>query len=170
MAYMGKKQQGLTLVELMVTLAVAIILISVGMPLFTGMAANNRTTAQANELVTALKLARSEAVKRSAAVTARGTGGSWNAGWSVFVDANADGVLDAGEEVLRNWDALMGSSVNSGGAQSVVFLATGENSGAQVDLELLPDDTNILNRCISVTVTGQVRIMREERGQAWSCP
>jgi type IV fimbrial biogenesis protein FimT len=66
---MRSRNKGFTLVELMVTLAVAIILLAVGMPLFSGMAANNRATAQANTFLAGFKLARSEAVKRGLEVS-----------------------------------------------------------------------------------------------------
>jgi type IV fimbrial biogenesis protein FimT len=182
MADMGRKQQGLTLIELMVTLAVAIILITVGMPMFTGIAANNRAAAQTNDLVSALKLARSEAVKRSDPVVARQAGTTWSEGWLVFVDDNDNGVDDptdnngvydngAGETLLRSWDAPVGGSVTTGGTDFVSFAATGENSGAQVDFELdQPDATGSSRRCVSVTATGQVRMKKEQAAVAWSCP
>jgi type IV fimbrial biogenesis protein FimT len=171
MADMGKKQQGLTLIELMVTLAVAIILVTVGMPLFSGIVANNRATAQTNDLVSALKLARSEAVKRSATVSARRAGANWTDGWLVFVDDNGDGVDDTGEVILRNWEAPTGGSIGSGGADAVIFVATGEKDGAQVDFELdLADATGSSKRCVTVTVTGQVRMKKEQASVAWSCP
>ena len=58
------KSSGFTLVELMITLAIAGILVAVGIPSFNSTISSNRLTSYANELVTALNLARSEAVKR----------------------------------------------------------------------------------------------------------
>ena len=63
-----KTKHGFTLIELMVTLAVAIVILAVGIPVFSTMIANNRAAADSNALVTALQFARSEAVKRSAQV------------------------------------------------------------------------------------------------------
>jgi type IV fimbrial biogenesis protein FimT len=60
---------GFTMVELMVTVAVASILLAVAVPSFNQMIVSGRLTAQANELVTALSLARSEGIKRNANVT-----------------------------------------------------------------------------------------------------
>jgi prepilin-type N-terminal cleavage/methylation domain-containing protein len=53
---------GFTLMELMVTIAIAAILVGTAIPSFTSTITNNRLTTSANELVTALNLARSEAV------------------------------------------------------------------------------------------------------------
>ena len=172
MADMGKKQQGLTLIELMVTLAVAIILVSVGMPLFSGIVANNRAATDTNALVTSMKLARSEAVKRAGTVVARSSGSDWDNGWLVFVDDNANGAADTGEEVLRNWEAPRESSIDSGSVEFVSFNATGENNGAQVGLELDPDPPGAdgpRRRCVTVAVTGQVQ-MKKDTGGTWSCP
>jgi type IV fimbrial biogenesis protein FimT len=55
---------GFTLLELMITIAIAGILVGVAIPSFTSIITSNRLTAYANELVTALNLARNEAVKR----------------------------------------------------------------------------------------------------------
>jgi len=69
---------GLTLIELMVTLAVAIVLLAIGIPAFQGLASSNRASTQANGLVTALNLARSEAISRGipVAVCARASASS----------------------------------------------------------------------------------------------
>lgn len=54
---------GFTLVELMVTLVVAAVILGIAVPNFTGLVNSSRLTAQANELVTGIQLARSEAIK-----------------------------------------------------------------------------------------------------------
>ena len=57
------KSSGFTLVELMITLAIAGILVAVGIPSFNSTISDSRLTSYANEFVTALNLARSEAIK-----------------------------------------------------------------------------------------------------------
>ncbi|MCP5439684.1 MAG: GspH/FimT family pseudopilin [Chromatiaceae bacterium] len=168
---MNTRQTGLTLIELMVTLAVAIVLLAVGVPLFTGLAGSNRATTQANELVAALKLARSEAVNRADLVRvcssnggACGGAGDWANGWLVHSDINNNGSFDAGD-VLRSWGALAPtSSVAITGGASVAFLATGEANGGYT-FELDNSDatgsgSDAAKRCVSVTISGQVRSAR----------
>lgn len=103
---------GFTLVELMIALAVLAILMMIAAPSFEMVRNSSRLAAQANELVSAIQLARSEAVRRGQRVVmcrsengnaCAGAGGNW-AGWLVFADANGNGSVDAGEELLRVGD------------------------------------------------------------------
>jgi len=106
---MNRKQTGFTLVELMITLLIAAILLSQAVPSFLTMLQNSRITTQANDYVTSLNVARSEAVKRGSRITVcKSTNnttciasGGWQQGWIIFVDADNDAVVDNGEEVLR---------------------------------------------------------------------
>lgn len=100
---------GFTLVELMVTLAVAAILVTMAVPGFTSLINSNRLGSSANQLVAAVQAARIEAVRRNARVimcrsvdgaTCAAAGDEWPA-WIVFVDTDADGNLDAGETVVH---------------------------------------------------------------------
>jgi type IV fimbrial biogenesis protein FimT len=58
-----------TLIELMVTIAVASVLLAIAVPSFNQLIVANRLTAQANEVVAALNFARSEAIKRNTRVS-----------------------------------------------------------------------------------------------------
>jgi type IV fimbrial biogenesis protein FimT len=106
-----KIQTGFTLVEMMVTLAVGIIILAIGVPAFINMLSTNLAAGYANDLVGAIRLARSEAVKRGSSVTicasnatqTNCSGNDWNNGWIVFLDDNADSGYSAGEEILRVW-------------------------------------------------------------------
>jgi type IV fimbrial biogenesis protein FimT len=97
--------------ELMVTITIAGILLSIAIPNFTSVISSNRLTTYANELVTALNLARSEAIKRGQPVTIRhngSTSGDWSSGWTVFTDWDGDGTLDVAnaDTLLRTYAAL----------------------------------------------------------------
>ena len=119
--------RGFTLVELMVTLAVAAILMAIATPSFTSLINSNRLSGGANELVAALQTARMEAVRRNARVivcrsedsqSCAGSGDLWPA-WLVFVDVDADGTLDAGEPVLRVGNAHSAVQVRASPALTV---------------------------------------------------
>ncbi len=140
--------RGFTMVELVVTITVLAITLSLGVPQLQAIAANNRSATQTNELVGGLVFARSEATKRATPITVCRTvdpgacdgsaaqcvcsgDGDWAAGWLVFVDPATPGVVDAGETVLRVHDEVGGRSsiFGSGGSlgSHVSFNALGFN-------------------------------------------
>lgn len=114
---MKRAQPGFTLLELMVVLAIAGVLMAVGIPAMGDFIRNSRITGAANDVMAALHLARSEAVKRRLPVTlctstnALDANGETNAGatcaaspvltgWIVFVDNAPVGSHEAGDLIL----------------------------------------------------------------------
>ena len=99
------RPRGFTLVELMITLVVVGILLSLAVPSFNDAALGSKLTGFANDLVASAQTARSEAIKRNAAVTmCRSTDGTscaasggWEAGWILRL---------AGGDVLQHHPAL----------------------------------------------------------------
>jgi len=182
MADMARKQQGLTLIELMVTLAVAIILISVGMPLFSGMAANNRASSQANTFLTAFKLARSEAVKRSDRVSVCavadpvatpvtcGSNAQWGNGILVFTDDGTAGTVDGTDQRLKVFTITTAGAIATTTGAFVRFgqqgdvanmTANGACVGSGTCFQMgHADTTGTPNRCLHVMQSGQVRLER----------
>jgi type IV fimbrial biogenesis protein FimT len=59
-------EHGFTLVELMITLAIAIILLVIAVPSFRSLTLSNKLTTAANDVVNAINVARMEAIKRNA--------------------------------------------------------------------------------------------------------
>lgn len=106
--------RGFTLIELMVTLAVAAIMIGIAVPSFQSVVNSNKLASAANEMVASLQLARMEAVRRNvrAAVCASANANAGADatcasadinGWITFVDENGDGDFDsASDTLLRN--------------------------------------------------------------------
>ena len=82
--------KGVTLPELVMSTAIAALLFSYAVPGFMLGMRNYRLTTATNELVSALNLARSEAIKRGQYVVVRKTGSNWEDGWRVFVDISRD--------------------------------------------------------------------------------
>jgi type IV fimbrial biogenesis protein FimT len=107
-------QIGFTLIELMVTLAVAAIVLTTAVPGFRQVIQNNKVATDINAFVSALHLARSESVKRGKQVTVCKSNDSascaaangWEQGWIVFVDTNNSESVDTGEELLRVYSGL----------------------------------------------------------------
>jgi type IV fimbrial biogenesis protein FimT len=109
--------RGFSLLELMFTLTVAAILLGVGVPSFVDTIRSNRATTNINELSSAFAIARSEAIRRGANITAcRSTDGAtcgadWGDGWIVFVDGAAtDTAAPVLGEILRVWGPMPGEA------------------------------------------------------------
>lgn len=61
----ASRQRGVTLTELMVTLAIAVVIGMLALPAFQSMMANTRTKGAAESILSGIRLAKSEAIKRN---------------------------------------------------------------------------------------------------------
>ena len=113
-------ERGFTLVELMVTLAVAVVLLSTAVPSLRTFTLRNQMATSQSAFMGTLAYARTEAARRGTAVfivaMAGGPAGNEYAnGWDVFADADADGVFGAGDGAsLRHYEAPPASLVFHG--------------------------------------------------------
>lgn len=104
---------GVTLIELMVTLVIGAIMLTIAAPSFQSFIRTTHVRTIANDLAATFNLARSEAIKRGWPVTvckssdvlasspACSTSASWEDGWLTFVDTDQDGIVDAADTPIR---------------------------------------------------------------------
>lgn len=103
------RQQGMTLVELMITLAIFAILIGIAAPNFGPVLKKNRVETQLRELGTQMKFARSEAVsvQRTVTICHLDSGAppkcdaNWGQGVTIFYDDDTDGELENATDIIR---------------------------------------------------------------------
>jgi type IV fimbrial biogenesis protein FimT len=132
----AKCTAGFTLIELLVVVAVTAVLLGVAVPSMTRIIVATRLTSYSNSLLSAMYLARSEAVKRNrrVAVCKSDNGlrcavtGGWEQGWIVFHDPNANGLADEGELIVHHTQALA-SGFRLRGNQSVAHYISFVPSG-----------------------------------------
>jgi len=99
--------RGVTLIEALIALAITVVLLASSIPTFQGARDRQRLTAATNDLVLAVTLARAEATSRHTRVAiAPQRASDWSSGWQVFVDANDNGRLDAGEMIVRTFEPV----------------------------------------------------------------
>jgi type IV fimbrial biogenesis protein FimT len=186
---MGRKrtQNGFTLLELMVTLMVAGTILAMAAPSFREFILNSRMTGSANDLLTSLNLARSEAIKRQRPVaicpsldpqasppTCRGAA-VWSdtasqAGLVLWEDTNGDGAPAAGEAVIAPQDVLGSSLTVRSNFNAVVYQPSGfaEVPGnPAVRVVLICDERanrtigdSYRKRLISVNRTGRPEVLK----------
>lgn len=155
---------GFSLVELMITVAIAAIVLAAGVPAMGGLIQNNRLVTQTNDLVTSLNLARSEAVKRAAGMavcagaTATGCAGGWDGGWIVFVDVDGGCDYDAGtDEILRVHEGLQGGTAMTAAPGCVGFTGPGYTTSTVVQTFTLCNSQLGKTKVITVAPVGHIR-------------
>lgn len=176
-------QRGFTILELIIAIALLAILLGTALPSFLTSLQNNRMAANSNNLLTAMQLARSEALKRKRPVsvcasdTSAGTptcGNDWSQGWMVLVDASAVGSASASysnfdNDVLRLWQGLTGGATIGGGdaPDFVRYLPNGQidldEDDSPPEFELrIPDCRGNNARDLSISRTGRAGAIRVE--------
>jgi len=152
----NQHEQGFTLIEMLTTLAIAALILTMATPSVTTMVQNNRLSTQTNQFVSAMTLARSEAIKQQVNINVVATNAShstdeWGAGWRVEIDGGA---------TLRTFIALEGSSTlnSNSGVSSFQYQPSGR-ANATDSLSLCDERTNETGRLISVSATGRVSVI-----------
>ena len=163
--------KGLTLIELLVALAVAAILITVGAPAMTSMLERFRAQDAVSQWRGDLVYARQVAAAYQTSVTVCPMGGTascdgdWTGGYTAFIDVNSNGTLDAEDESLYQRGAINEQDhINPTAPPQIRFTEEGfsEDSGRLV---YCPGQTDsALSLGLSVSSTGQTR--RPENGQS----
>ena len=126
------RQRGITVVEIMVTLAIAAILIGLALPAFNAFVAQRTLTSQVNDFLVGVQYARSEAIRRSARVSLQSLDASdasneWGNGYCVV--AGNPGNCD---DPLRTFVAIGDNTLNANGALDSLATLTFDGRGLLV--------------------------------------
>jgi type IV fimbrial biogenesis protein FimT len=165
----GTRAAGYTLIEMMMTIAVAAILMGIAIPSFRYITNANRIASELNGLLGDLQLARAEAIKEGRTVTVcQSTDGatctastSWEGGWIVFSDPTNVGVVDAGETIIRKQKTFSGTDTftASNGVSAITFNREGYAIGMPTGTLLTLHDSSSNSswtRCLSINFSGQM--------------
>lgn len=151
---------GFTLVELLVVIAILVIVATIGIPNFGPTVANSRANTAANDLLGALQLARSEAVKLNASVVVTAANPSdWAAGWTITTTAGAT------TTTIRQRDAFQRVTITNG-PPTIVFRSAGNATTVDSAGIATPNTPFIItangggdpSRCLAVTASGSAAV------------
>jgi type IV fimbrial biogenesis protein FimT len=175
------RQSGVTLVELMVTIAVVAILAAIAVPNLRSLILSNQLSATTGELRAALARARFEAVNRNTLVSvspgtiAGGATFGWTGGLDLFVNPTQTSAFTGGEVIGPNGtdakrselllrDDLEAQSVSiTANAMSVTFKGDGGTPAANAEIVLCVDPTVVTRdniRRVFVDRIGRIRVER----------
>ncbi|MDR7308425.1 GspH/FimT family pseudopilin [Rhodoferax saidenbachensis] len=181
--------QGLSLIETMVVVTIVAVLASLAAPSMANLMQKNRLSAASSALQMSLNLARSEAVKRGTdarvTVAANTTAGSWNKGWTVFVDGTtnanagiaptADSASSCASNCVTRLEIVAPPSATVGFSQTGslnYFTYNGQgrlitSTGAAANRSFWFFEANSDLYCVIINNTGRVRSSRV--GNTQSC-
>jgi len=187
-----RKQNGFTLIELVIAMSISAILLGIAAPSFIDAVKNAKLGASYGDIVSSLYLARSEATKRRGRISicARSSdtacGSSWSNGWIIFTDtsvgANAGtvGTIDGSDEILRVYEPLDNmdlvvtatprsttpSASNSNSVDYIQYRPDGSTSWSTGTFMLCDDRDETNARTTNVTLTGGIRKGRKSSDEA----
>ncbi len=174
-----QKAGGFSLYELIITIGVVALVMSLGVPSFGRMLANHRLKVEVDALFHAVHLARKESVVRRRAVTLCPSsdgqdcvpGFDWSDGWILFVnlDRDAPATRDAGEPLLQRFSVSSHNQVTAN-RRSFSFRTTALRATNGTFI-LCDKARRAAPRALIVSYTGRPRVSRIDRsGNPYTCP
>jgi type IV fimbrial biogenesis protein FimT len=180
---------GFTLIELMITISIAAILLSIAVPSLSAYKRSSELNSATSKLISSINAARGEAMKRgrNAMLVPTANGTSWNTGWIVFVDKDRSQTFDETSDVTIATEPAMPTYINvspNGTAAAspayIMFDASGypttKAGGAPGDLTITVTRTDVNatptfeeTRRISVARTGRVRSCKPASASDTNC-
>ncbi len=169
-------EAGFTILEIMITVAIAAALGAVAVPSLGTFAKNSAMRGQALEMMGSMALARSEAIKRGSRVilcrtanpnaatpTCGGSNKDWSTGWLVYVAEDSDDDFDLGTDILidvgQATPSQIGVTSNSSGNNYLVYRADGTlNETGAARYALCDDRGEAYGREISVALVGRPKL------------
>ncbi len=179
-----RRECAFSLYEALVVLTVVSTVATVAVPSFQQLTASQRMSGAVNSLVTALHMARSEAIKRRAravlcpSVDGRacrngGSGGTvWEDGYLLYIDNNGNHEFDADDMTVRLFDATAGLDIRStAGRDHVTYQPNGLASGSNLSFTFCDKRGRSTPRAVVVSNSGRARTSpRNANGSAITCP
>lgn len=171
-------QCGYSLFELVMTLALAALILTLGLPSFGKLVADKRVRVEVDALFHAVHLARKSSIARRRVVSlcpsADGQTCSgdtdWSQGWLMFVNVDRDEPpqRDAGEPVLQHH--IVGDTVRIQANRRGFTLRATELRATNGTLIFCDRAARAEPRALVVSYTGRPRVARaDSRGQPYTC-
>jgi type IV fimbrial biogenesis protein FimT len=174
-------QTGFTLMELLMTIAIAAIVATIAIPSFQYVTNSNRIAGEVNGLLGDLQFARAEAIKEGQPVTVcmsklgktcDTTGAAWQSGWIAYSNPTGTGTnttTPAAGSILRiqntftSTDTFTAAPAFSSITYNREGYAIGVGNGTLISLHVAsasPAQTAAWTRCLAVSMNGMTQTAR----------
>lgn len=141
--------KGFTLIELMVTIAIAAILIAIAMPSLSNISASNALKSTTRDLVSTINTARAQSISTRTDILIEPAAGGWGDGWSITYE-------DSAAEETQDYAPRPGVTVSRiDSNDAMTFLSRGGLQGGQAEFTVCHGDLE-KGRNISVSFLGKV--------------
>ena len=149
---LNNKNSGMTLIEVVVTIAIVGILASIAVPSFLSIIQKNKKSTLRDELISALQLTRSTATisrmpiticgSNSSSTECSGSSSDWGEGWIIFTDNDDDGAIDSSEKIISIKNGISsGLSFNST-TSHITYSSQGIADGYKASFELCDNSSS----------------------------
>ncbi|MCE7766247.1 type IV pili biogenesis protein FimT [Pseudomonas putida] len=154
------KQRGVTLIQMLSALAVAVLLTQLGVPAYARMSDDLHRAAAARDLAQALRSARSHAMLQSQPVLVQALDGNWGKGWRVMLEHN--------QQMLREQRLSRPLKITSNRGEQFKFSALGApmtlgNSWLGATLEVCERSSASSRHQVVLASSGRVTLRTEDR-------
>ena len=175
----GNQENGYSLYELLMTMTLVALVLTLGIPSFGSIVANHRLKVEVNALFHAVHLARKGSVVRRRAITlCPSYDGSvcepdfdWSIGWMMFVNTDRDYpvVRDDDEAILSHHRVDQNARIMSN--RKTFTLRSTELRATNGTLVFCDRRGRATARALVISYTGRPRVTRKDRrGKPYECP
>ncbi len=160
-------KNGFTLIELMITLVLSTILISIVMPNFNSLYEHYRADSSIRVIQQTLQMARNTAISYGARVTVcpiteNECSDDWTIGITVFIDSGVSNVIDGQDKILIKTSRFYQNDFVTYNRSAIRFQADGLASGTNGTLTYCPSSTiSQYSKAIIINQSGRIRFSKK---------
>ena len=179
---------GISVVELVISLAVVAILATTGIPAFSSFIQTNRVSESAFDVLGTINLARTEAVKRRTRVvlcrsadptvgvpSCGGSANVWTTGWLVFASGDSNNTYEVGTDTLLGIGLVHSSNItvvtNATSNNNLEYNADGttNESGGTARFAICDKRGGAFGRQIDIPPHGRPKFIKGSKGSPIDC-